>query len=61
MNIEMYKATVKHDKGKAYIHVLSLTGLQGAKDQVMELEGCPECAIIRIEKIETGVKNPKTH
>ena len=51
MNIEIYKATLKHDKGRIQITVISLNGEQGAKQQIISGEGCPESAIIKLKKI----------
>ncbi|MCT2561851.1 hypothetical protein [Chryseobacterium herbae] len=51
MTIEIYTATLTHDKGKMSLTVISLSGEQGAKKQIMVSEGCPESAIIKIEKL----------
>jgi hypothetical protein len=49
--IEHFRVTVKHDKGRAKIRVVSLTGEQGAINQIMAAELCPRSAIVRIKKI----------
>lgn len=53
MTIEIYTATLTHDKGKINLTVISLSGEQGAKEQIMAAEGCPESAIVKIEKINS--------
>lgn len=51
MTIEIYRATLKHDKGKTNLMVVSLPGEQGATEQIMAKEKCPDSAIIKIKKI----------
>ncbi|WP_164463316.1 hypothetical protein [Chryseobacterium sp. G0201] len=51
MQIEIYRATLKHDTGKINLHVVSLSGEQGVKEQIMTAEKCPESAIVNIKKI----------
>ncbi|WP_343642354.1 hypothetical protein [Chryseobacterium sp.] len=51
MKIEIYVATVQHDKGQTKLRVVSLSGKQGAIQQITALENCPECAITTITKI----------
>ncbi|WP_126652179.1 hypothetical protein [Chryseobacterium aureum] len=51
MKIEIYVATVQHDKGKTKFRVVSLSGKEGAIEQVKTLENCPESAIIAVTKI----------
>lgn len=53
MTIETYIATLKHDKGKARVKVVSLSGEQGAIQQITAVEGCPERAIIKLKLINT--------
>ncbi|UKB78560.1 hypothetical protein [Chryseobacterium sp. MEBOG07] len=53
MTIEIYVATLTHDNGKICLTVVSLSGEQGAKEQIMKTEGCPESAILKIEKINS--------
>jgi hypothetical protein len=53
MTIEIYTATLTHDKGNFSLTVISLSGEQGAKEQIMATEGCPENAIIKIKKINS--------
>ena len=50
MTIEIYVATLIHDKGNVNLTVISLSGEQGAKEQIMATEGCPESAIVTINK-----------
>nr|WP_199156512.1 hypothetical protein [Pedobacter sp. ASV2] len=50
MTIEIYKATLKHDNENLNLFVVSLSGEQGAKEQVMTAEKCPESAIVKIKK-----------
>ncbi|WP_165835264.1 hypothetical protein [Chryseobacterium viscerum] len=51
MTIEIYTVTLTHNKGNMSLTVVSLSGEQGAKDQIMAIEGCPESAIIKMKKI----------
>ncbi len=51
MRIETYVVTVRHDNGKTRIRVVSLSGKQGAITQVVTAEGCPECAIVGIRRL----------
>ncbi len=57
MTMETYTATVKHDNGTVTLKVVSLNGKQGAIEQITIVEGCPECAIVDIIKIDND-KNP---
>ncbi|KPH13371.1 hypothetical protein [Chryseobacterium sp. ERMR1:04] len=41
MQIEIYRATLKHDTGKINLSVVSLSGEQGAKEKIMTAEKCP--------------------
>ena len=54
--METYKATLKHDTGKVTLTVVSLSGKQGAVQQIKTAEGCPECAIVDIVKIANTAK-----
>ena len=51
MTIGIYKATLKHDTGTTTLRVVSLSGKQGAIQQITTVEGCPECAIVDIVEI----------
>ena len=51
MTIGIYKATLKHDTGTTTLRVVSLSGKQGAIQQITTSEGCPECAIVDIVEI----------
>ena len=51
MTIEIYEATLKHDTGTTMLRVISLSGKQGAIQQITTVEGCPECAIVDIVEI----------
>ena len=51
MTIEIYEATLKHDTGTTMLRVISLSGKQGAIQQITIAEGCPECAIVDIVEI----------
>lgn len=53
MIIETYRATLKHDTGMIRIKVISLSGEKGAIQQITTAEHCPECAIIKLKKINT--------
>lgn len=52
MIIETYRATLKHDNGIVKLKVISLSGKQGAIRQITTAEGCLECAIVKIVKID---------
>ncbi|MDC8027081.1 MULTISPECIES: hypothetical protein [Bacteroidota] len=52
MTKETYKATLKHDTGTVTLTVVSLSGKQGAIQQIKTAEGCPECAIADIVQID---------
>ena len=54
--METYKATLKHDTGKVTLTVVSLSGKQRAIQQITAVEGCPECAIVDIVKIDNDTK-----
>ena len=56
MTIEIYEATLKHDTGTTMLRVFSLSGKQGAIQQITTTEGCPECAIVDIVKIDNDTK-----
>ena len=56
MTIEIYEATLKHDTGTTMLRVISLSGKQGAIQQITAVEGCPECAIVDIVKIDNDTK-----
>lgn len=60
--METYKATLKHDTGKVTLTIVSLSGKQGAIQQITAVEDCPECAIVDIVKINNDTKpqNMKT-
>mgnify|MGYP003533229468 CR=1 FL=1 len=49
-DLNTYKFTLKHDKGKQVIKVRHYT-LEGAKRQIIFFENCPECAIELITTI----------
>ena len=49
--METYKATLKHDTGTTTLTVVSVSGKQGAIQQITTVEGCPECAIVDIVEI----------
>ena len=51
MTIEIYEATLKHDTGTTMLRIISLSGKQGAIQQITAVEGCPECAIVDIVEI----------
>jgi hypothetical protein len=51
MVLETFKIKLKHDTGFFTVKLTSLSGKQGAIEQVMACEGCPIGAIIRIKKI----------
>lgn len=53
MIIETYRATLKHDTGMIRVKVVSLSGERGAIQQITTAEHCPECAIIKLKKINT--------
>ena len=54
MIIETYIATLNHDKGTIRLKVVSLSGKQGCIQQIIAIEGCPECAIVDIVKIDNN-------
>ncbi|MEC3874752.1 MULTISPECIES: hypothetical protein [Chryseobacterium group] len=56
MTIGIYKATLKHDTGTTTLRVVSLSGKQGAIQQITTSEGCPECAIVDIVEILNDTK-----
>ena len=56
MVVAYYKATLKHDTGTTTLRVVSLSGKQGAIQQITTAEGCPECAIVDIVKIDNDTK-----
>lgn len=56
MKIEIYEATLKHDTGTTMLRVFSLSGKQGAIQQITTTEGCPECAIVDIVKIHNDTE-----
>jgi hypothetical protein len=45
-----YKAKVKHDKGNAVIYVYA-NNEQDARKEICRLEGCPDSAIVKLEKL----------
>ena len=51
MTIEIYEATMKHDTGTTMLRVISLSGKQGAIQQITIAEGCPKYAIVDIVEI----------
>ncbi|MVZ64170.1 hypothetical protein [Sphingobacterium humi] len=53
MITETYQATLKHDTGMIWVKVVSLSGERGAIQQITTAEHCPECAIIKLKKINT--------
>lgn len=57
MTIEIYVVTLTHDKGNIRLRVVSLSSKQGAKEEIMAIEGCPESAIIKMKKI--NIKNTR--
>ena len=52
MKVETFIATIKHNNGTVNLKVVSLNGKQGAIQQITTVEGCPECAITEIVKID---------
>lgn len=54
--MEIYKAKLKHDKGTMTLVVSSQNGKRGAIRQITTTEGCPECAIMEIVKINNKAK-----
>lgn len=46
--MKKYKVTLKHDNGKAIAYYFG-NNEQEAKEMAMRQEGCPECAIIKIQ------------
>lgn len=55
MIIENFIATVQHDKGRIKLKVVSLSGEQGAIEQIMAVENCPQRAIVKLKKISSKV------
>ncbi|MDX3913917.1 MAG: hypothetical protein QHC79_10310 [Pseudosphingobacterium sp.] len=53
MTIETYIASLKHDAGTVRLKVVSLSGEDGAIQQIAATEGCPERAILKLKKINT--------
>lgn len=51
IQLTKYRITLKHDKGKVRLIVISSTGIQGAILQVIAAECCPESAITQITKM----------
>ncbi|WP_157967934.1 hypothetical protein [Chryseobacterium elymi] len=51
MVLETFKLTLKHDTGFFKVKLTSLSGEQGAIEQVMAWQHCPIGAIVRIKKI----------
>jgi ribosomal protein L37AE/L43A len=49
-NLIKYRVTVKHDNGKIRLTVPA-TSEEKAKKIVMDYENCPECAIVKVERI----------
>mgnify|MGYP003605516886 CR=1 FL=1 len=50
--METYKATLKHDTGTTTLTVVSVSGKQGAIQQITTAEGYRECAIVYIVQID---------
>jgi hypothetical protein len=48
MKVYMYRMTLQHDKGLVRI-TTAATSIQAAIDTVCRAEGCPECAVVRVE------------
>jgi hypothetical protein len=46
-----YAVTVKHNKGRARFKTFSFDGENGAKQNIMNAERCPENAIIKVERV----------
>jgi len=53
MTTDTFKATVKRDNGKINIEVTSLSGEKGAISQIIGVERCPECTIVKLKKIKS--------
>jgi hypothetical protein len=49
MIIETYIATLQHDKGRIRLQINSMSGKQGAIQQIMAIENCPLSAIIGLQ------------
>lgn len=49
MIIETYIATLQHDKGRIRLQINSMSGKQGAIQQIMAIENCPMRAIIGLK------------
>ena len=54
MKIEIFIVTVKNDNGTTKLNVVSLSGKQGAIQQITASEHCPVCAIVEIVKIDNA-------
>tara|TARA_R100000789_G_scaffold77250_1_gene72528 strand:- start:480 stop:683 length:204 start_codon:yes stop_codon:yes gene_type:complete len=52
--MRIYAITLKHDRGTAYIETTA-TSSRIAKHKIMEAEGCPERAIVKIERITKSI------
>lgn len=56
MKVRRYKAVVRHDMGRCTFVVTSLSGgRRSAIAQIMAAEGCPECAIVKLNLIKNKV------
>jgi len=51
ITVTEYIFKLKHDNGNKKVIVVSLTGLLGAINKVINMEFCPHSAIISIKKI----------
>ena len=49
MIIETYIATLQHDKGRIRLQINSMSGKQGAIQQIIAIENCPMRAIIGLQ------------
>lgn len=49
--MRLYKALLKHDKGQVYVTVIG-KNVKDAKAAIMELEHCPQRAIINIHAVK---------
>lgn len=49
MIIETYIATLQHDKGRIRFQIISMSGKQGAIQQIIAIENCPLSAIIGLQ------------
>lgn len=52
MELQTYRATLKHDHGKFRLRVVSLSGEEGAIQMIMAAERCPRRAIIKIKELK---------